>query len=781
MATKSVASVRLRSWMSIPVLLPVFLIGMVSAQEIQLVSDQPIEFDEANRQMIATGEAALTYGDLILRANRIVYNEESGRAEAEGNIRISQKGYRLIAERLKIDLASQEVEAEKVRFGSPPIYAEAEYGTGDQNRIELKNAHVFYREPDRYTPKMTVENFVVEDGETIVGEGVRFEALGWPIWYLPKLRIPTEVDPIRVSTQLGTRGNLGGFFQSRLLFPIRDNLFAGGNFDYYSERGLLLGPGLALDKETETSVTSGRISTGFISDGGDRGVDIFARPVPRDRHFITGDYRHRWAGENQIHGVINLGSDPEIIRDLHYDRFYHNQQPDNFLEFIHQEPNWTFSALARVDANDFYQPLDIPLARMFGSGPSQRAFLFEEKLPQVNFDLHPTHLAGGIYQEMGIRAAQSAHTFFAGDHSRKENFSSLDGFYRLSKNVASNGGTALQFFAGLRWVDWRDVPTLMGHTDRGPFSIPYPQFALMPSSGAPVGELAQVSDLAIETRDYSQAMGDIGFNWEGRYSRKWQLKNRVWGIDGLKHVVKPYLQMRHNPASESSVMNIPEGMVYARDTNLPNWDLATRRDMVFAQEQTLARVGLKNQVFTRRKDYGSRELANWNLAADYFFAGPFEDDISFLYSELSFAPAQWLEIGTFSRFSSDNLELRELNSLVRIQDSDLWYVQYSNGLAKLDEGFGYLGRPGRGPYAGLYPFLEVDQHSLEIGYKVNDRFRLMAWVRYDFVIDEFSEQHFSVFQKFGRAVEVEYRLSVRENALREEGWAFRMGIQLVSF
>lgn len=761
---------RLRSWVSIPVLLPVFLIGMVSAQEIQLVSDQPIEFDEANKQMIATGEAALTYGDLILRANRIVYNEESGRAEAEGNIRISQKGYRLIAERLKIDLASQEVEAEKVRFGSPPIYAEAEYGTGDQNRVELKNAHVFYREPDRYTPKMTVENFVVEDGETIVGEGVRFEALGWPIWYLPKLQIPTEVDPIRVSTQLGTRGNLGGFFQSQLLFPIRDNLFAGGNLDYYSERGLLLGPGLALDKETETSVTSGRISTGFIRDGGDRGVDIFAKPVPRNRHFITGDYRHRWAGENQIHGVINLGSDPEIIRDLHYDRFYHNQQPDNFLEFIHQEPNWTFSALARVDANDFYQPLDIHLV----PGPSQRAFLFEEKLPQVSFDLHPTHLAGGIYQEMGIRAAQSAHTFFAGDQSRKEYFSNLDGFYRLSKNVASNGGTALQIFAGLRWVDWRDVPTLVGHTGLGPFAMPYPQFTLIPYSGAPVGELARVSGLGIETRNFSQAMGDIGFNWEGRYSRKWQMKNRVWGIDGLKHVVKPYLQMRHNPASEPSGLGIPEGMVYARDTNLPNWDLATRRDMVFAQEQTLARIGLKNQVFTRRKDYGSRELANWNVAADYFFAGPFEDDISFLYSEFSFAPAQWLEIGTFSRFSSENLELRELNSRVRIQDSDLWYVQYSNALV---EGFG----PERGPYAGLYPFLEVDQHSLEIGYKVNDRFRLMAWVRYDFVIDEFSEQHFSVFQKFGRAVEVEYRLSVRENALREEGWAFRMGIQLVSF
>ncbi len=780
--------------MANPTLLAIFLIGTLSAQEIQLVSDQPIEFDQAKKQMIATGEAALTYGDLILRANRIVYNEESGKAEAEGNIRISQKGYRLIAERLRIDLTSQEVEAEKVRFGSPPIYAEAAYGTGDQNRIELKNAQVFYREPDRFTPKMTVENFIVENGETIIGKKVRFEALGWPIWYLPELRIPTDVDPIRVSTNLGTRGNLGGFFQSRLLFPISETVFAGGNFDYYSERGLLLGPALALDKETETSVTSGRISTGFIRDGGDRGVDIFAKPVPRNRHFITGEYRHGWNEENQVHGVINLGSDPEITRDLHYDRFYHNQQPDNFLEFIHQKPNWTFSAMARVDANDFFQPLSMrqgvspgfstwdtskikeptPTGAN-GKGPSQRAFLFEEKLPQVSFDLHPTHLAGGIYQELGVKAAQSAHTFFVGDLSRKEPFTTLDGFYRLSKNVASNGNMGLQVFAGLRWVDWKDVPTLTGRTEGGAFAIPYPQFAHMPTSGA------AVEDLGMETGNFSQAMGDIGFNWEARYSRKWQLENRVWNIDGLKHVVKPYLQMRHNPTRRPSGMAIPEGMVYARDTNLPNWDLATRRDMVFAQEQTLARIGLKNQVLTRRKDYGSRELANWDVAADYFLAGPFEDDISFLYSEFSFAPARWLEIGTFSRFSSDNLELRELNSLVRIQDSDTWYLQYSNALAKLDRGFGYLGRSERGPNPGFYPFLEVDQHSLEVGYRMNEMFRLLAWVRYDFVLNDFSEQHFSVFQKFGRAMEVEYRLSLRENALREEGWAFRMGIQLVSF
>ena len=99
------------------------------------MSDQPIEFDSANKKMIATGEAALTYGELRLLANRIVYDQATGVADAEGNIRISQAGYRFLAERLKINIQAQEVEAFNVRFGSPPIYAEADTATGSNTRI----------------------------------------------------------------------------------------------------------------------------------------------------------------------------------------------------------------------------------------------------------------------------------------------------------------------------------------------------------------------------------------------------------------------------------------------------------------------------------------------------------------------------------------------------------------------------------------------------------------------------------------------------------------------
>ncbi|MCZ6801246.1 MAG: hypothetical protein O7F12_12245, partial [Nitrospirae bacterium] len=66
----NVCTVRLKSYSALTYCLLFNPFLSLFAQEFQLVSDQPIEFDEANKKMIATGEAELTYGDLILRANR---------------------------------------------------------------------------------------------------------------------------------------------------------------------------------------------------------------------------------------------------------------------------------------------------------------------------------------------------------------------------------------------------------------------------------------------------------------------------------------------------------------------------------------------------------------------------------------------------------------------------------------------------------------------------------------------------------------------------------------
>ena len=297
--------------------------------------------------------------------------------------------------------------------------------------------------------------------------------LGLPVWYLPNLQLSTDVQPFRISANIGTRANLGVFTQVEVLFPLNDRWYAGGNIDIYTDRGLLIGPSLRYIEETETSYTDWFVSSGWIHDSGDRGVDIFGVPVPKDRYFLDGFIRKQWNEKHQIQGVYSLATDPELIRDLHYDEFYDNQQPDNFLEYLYQEQDWAVSAFVRGDPNHFYSSDSLP----FVNTTSDRAFVFEEKLPEVRFDLHPVHIGGGFYNELSLSAAQMGHTFYLTEDRKRENYSRFDGFYRVQKTIPIGEGGILNLFGGYRAIELKDVPTAVARTLSGDeFEIAYPAF-----------------------------------------------------------------------------------------------------------------------------------------------------------------------------------------------------------------------------------------------------------------------------------------------------------------
>lgn len=333
-----------------------FAVSSLNAQELQLVSDDPIEFDSASKTMTATGKAELTYGDLKLLANRIVYNQETGDAVATGNIRITQAGYRLIADDMTVNIETRQVEAHNVRFGSHPIYAEAEYATGSETRLELHDAKVYYREPEKYAPHITMKTFVIDENRIVDADKVLLKVLELPVWYMPHLSLPTDVVPFQVDANIGSRGNLGVYIQTQILVPLNANFFLGGNLDLYSKRGVLFGPAFSYKDKTEDGFTRIDFSSGYIHDTGELGFDMFGRAIGKDRYFVEGSLQKVWNENQLLQGTWNIMSDSEMVRDYHYGDFYRNQQPDNFFEYIYQQPNWSFATFARYDPNDFWDP-----------------------------------------------------------------------------------------------------------------------------------------------------------------------------------------------------------------------------------------------------------------------------------------------------------------------------------------------------------------------------------------------------------------------------------------
>ncbi len=758
-----------------------FVVPLLNAQEFQLVSDDPIEFDSENKTMTATGEAALTYGDLKLLANKIVYNQETGVAVATGDIRITQEGYRLTAETMTVDVESQNVEAHNVRFGAHPIYAEAEYATGSEKRVELHNAKVYYREPEKYAPHMVMEKFVIDENRIVDADKVLLKVLELPVWYMPSLNLPTNVVPFQIEAQLGSRGNLGVYAQTQILVPLNEKLFVGGNLDLYSKRGILFGPAFRYRNKSNDGFTKIDFSSGYIHDTGELGNDMFGRSIGKDRYFVEGSIQTVWKEDHMLHGTWNIMSDTEIVRDYHYGDFYRNQQPDNFFEYIFQKQNWSLSAFARYDPNGF--PVSNYINYYDPVPPSQKpyydyeSFRVQEALPEVRVDMHPNHIGGGVYHKLSASVSRKSHKILGRFENLEADYTLFDLYYGFNKQVQLGKGVNLHLVAGARHIDWQDLPIFTNaSTDLpGTVTTAFP-LRVWDNWAGTAGQWAT-------TRyDASTTVGDIGFDLESVFSRNWDKQYKTWKIDGIKHIIKPYLSVRYNPANSS---NIPSDFGLfrwgTRDTNAPNWDLATRRDLLNITEQTVARVGIKNQILTRKKDYGSRELLNWNLFTDYFFDHPTIDGMSFVYSDFSYTPADWLEVGFFQRFDRDNLKLKEWNTRIRIMDADQWHVEYQNSYAALNRGFGYLGLPAFSSGPPIWPQLDLNQHSIEAGFKINDRFRFLGLWRYDMVSSKLTEQHYGIFQKFGNSVELEYRVSFREDARREGDWAVRVGLNILSF
>jgi len=756
------------------------LLQSLPGQELELTSDKPIEFDEANHRMIATGEAALTYGDLILKANRIVYDQENNIAEATGNIRLSQDGYRALADRVKVNTETLFVEAYEVRLGAHPIYAEADTAIGDDKRLELKNARVYYLEPDRFSPQLQLESLVVENGEILDGEKVKFKLLGMPVWYLPGFRIPTDVEPFSVKARAGNSGELGVYLQTEWLFPLNNGFYLGGNFDGYTDRGLLYGPAMRYHSENTESgtFTNSYLTSGYINDFGNKGMDAFGAPVDEDRWFLRGFHQQKFDVHQFLQGVLNAQSDTEVLRDFREGDFENNQQPESFLEYIYQDDHWSFSGFLRPNLNRF----DFP-SSAFGVDTDPNPIV--ERLPELRFELYPIELGdSGIYESAWASAGYQRYELpFAYMKDQTVDYAKFEAYYGLEKPFQLGKAVSGKLIAGGRISHWDgfDQYTLLG------FDAGY-------------GLVMNIE----EGINHTQFTGEVGLDLEANFFRTWELKKPVWKINGIKHVVTPYLNYRWNPVEDPFLYSEADGVDrFAMDTNRPAIDLSTRRDSASLYDQHFVRFGIKNEWFTRHEDFGARELVRFDLSTDYFFNGPVNYDFSYVYAGLDFKPASWIDLSVDSRWSTDSLEIAEWNTHLTIHDGSKWYLRYTNAYTSLPYGFGWQGMTpsyltstynnmvanGYSDEAAWalmetfygYSNATVDQHLMEFGYRLNDAFRVRARIRYDVQLDSFVEQRLSLYQQLGKAFELEYAVVYREGAIREDDWSFLVGLELLSF
>ncbi|HEY8944901.1 MAG TPA: LPS assembly protein LptD, partial [Polyangiaceae bacterium] len=503
-----------------------------------------------------------------------------------------------------------------------------------------------------------------------------------------------------VSTHVGYRGRLGVFAELGLHVPVAEGVQLGADVGLYSSRGIMAGPSGTYHRASETGTVDGFFRSGYISDSGDRRTDVLGQPVPRDRDYFTWEHRQTYGEHFTLDGSFNYWGDSEVLRDFRHKEFDSVQQPDSFVEAAYINGNHALSAFARFHPNRYHR--------------------VQERLPELGYELMPSPLGLGVYQRFaGSAAALESDAFGTDVRLHTDRF---DAYYGLERPIA-----------------------------------PTPWFTFTPIAG---GRVTHYTKALGGKDDYTRTIGEVGFDARLLASGVFDVKNEIWEIDGLRHLVEPKLSYRYAPKADRGRAYIPPIDRRVFSTYLQPLSIGDSRNIDDLDALNTLRLSLNNTLQTRDATYGSRNLAALNFAADYRFdpaAG--QRNLSNLYTELALIPAPWVRFEVFHRYDLHDPRLQEFNTGLTLIDQEWWSLRLATHFLHKD----------------------YDEYFLEYRRRLNESFDVTGLWRYDARNARFNEQSYGVWQRLGQTWAIKYEVSFFDGPRRESSFALNIEVELLKF
>jgi LPS-assembly protein len=716
-----------KAWISALLLLLIAkLSSSLSAALPELSSIDPLEFDEKAQRLVALGDARLDFGDARIGADRINYYQEFSLADALDNVSISKGGFRLVADRLTFDAKNSTFAINALRTGQWPIYLSAVAAGGTSKESTIEGATLYYGAPNPFSLSLNSDLMEYsEQGNGSLKMGATTVRIGAiPLLYLPSYTYHLNGAPYHVDIDGGHDSRFGTYLQSTTLFPVNSWLRAGANLDLYSKRGVLAGPAAQYSYNSENQSIEGAVHTGYISDQGERRFDIFNDPIDQQRGFAEWRHQQHIGERVNITAAVSYWSDSEVTRDFRKKYYKNNQHPDSFFEGVYMGDNYYLSTFARFRPNDFQ--------------------LIQERLPEVRYELLPVPFFDtGAYHRLSASYAHMREDFdrlipaiSAESHSDRFDLS-----YRIERPLNLTDWLCLTPLVGARLTHYENQ-----EIDPTTWST----FATTPA--------AQMDD------QFTRGIYEFGFDLEARAYANYATQNRIWRIDGLRHLVRPVLRYRYFSDSDS-LNEIAQIERSAFNLSRPSLNLGDLRNTDSIQETHLARLGVENLFQTRAQHYGSRTLATLNFYQDILlergtrYDGEPQDTFHASWVEMVLSPAPWLRFDIASRFRTESMTMEEVRTRTTIKSGEIWELGLSSNL--LND--------------------RIDQYRLDFIYRLNERYSWFTELRYDAETSQFTETEIGLHTRIGNTWEVVYALTFRQDASRESDIEFNVRLNLSEY
>lgn len=681
-------------------------------------------FDVATGDFIATGHAQVTYGDIVLTASEIRLNQKTFLAKAKGNVVITGKGMRLVGSEGSFNLRKRTVEFGDFRVGAPPWFASADKAEGTLDNLTLTNPRVYMGEPAKTSPTLRASSGSLLNQKTakldnpVVALG---DGFGIP---LPDLQRNFVDSGLRGRIKAGYSGDLGLFLRPEVKTPLNETISFVGGVEAYTRRGVMVAPGADYAGATENGTYTGAIRSGWIHDLGGaerRGIDILGRPIDQDRGLALWTHQQEWGNQSYLVSHLAWWSDSEVTRDYRWETYRSLPQPDSWAEFGNKVGNsGLFSVFIRTRADEF-QPV-------------------VQRLPEIRYDLLPTQLGEtGIVQKGFLSGAYLRRTYndpifysALGDGFTQES-ARLDGYYGLEKTFTLSEWASLTPLTGARYT--YDTPT-------------GDQRDLVPGS----------------RNSYTRALGVVGADLRLKAYGTFDVKNEVWGVNGLRHLVEPIVSYRYYGGANSLPLRPTGSGIEETPLGLfeSEMELDRMRDTDTVANGHVVRAGVRNALQTRSTTGGSRDLAVLYVGQEYQPSQAGDEAYlpwNSLFAEARLLPASFLEVGWSTRYSNAGGTFVMSNPYLTLKDGRRWRLTLANH---------YL--------ADLY-----NDYVLRGEVNLNEAWSTGLRLRYDERGERWRDQTYFLRQTLDNTWRVEYRVTRSEGDAREDSFGFGVTVDLLTF
>jgi len=640
------------------------------------------EYNPETREVLLVGNVRIYHDQQILNGHRAVYNMETRQIKA-----LDFDGGDQVIKFSALSLRAPTLKQFRVRSMSLTTSDSSE----PDYQVKAKGARIY---PD---DRVILSNATLYVGQTPI--------MWFPYLYAPVGQSGWDIKP-------GFNSTWGAFLLLGYRFPLTAKTDAEAHFDYRSERGVGLGIDLnsvygPKDQSTakfrayyanDTNPTENNTAFTRSEDpSSDRWIVSFQnRLVVNDDVYVTAD--------------INAISDQYFLQDYFPAEFVLDPQPDNNVSANWLTENFQFNVLARWQMNDWQE--------------------VTSRLPEFTWTAKQTPLFGlPIFYDGATRLGYLERQY--PDGTQPEYITQLqDAVYNPSVVAGlPQSTTDLDPYSAVRFDTFHQLS--YPHTYFGWLSLT-PRVGLRGTYYSRTGNSEEVSlggDYGESTfRPIANAGLEASFKLSARYEN---VQSTLLGLDGLMHVMQPYLNYSYVANFGKSPDEILQFDRLVPSTILPSLNFPQFTAIDSLDTSNILRLGVRNRFLTRRDN----DTFTW-LSIDTFFDvnfdNPYLDDpgaLSNVYNNIAFTPVPWFTVGVLSQ--------------VPISDGDGSYTDFNSYFRWQPTRDVALTLSQR--YINGNPYFQDDSQATGGAYwRINDNWSVSASGTYDFTYDTWYIQRYMV-------------------------------------